>query len=62
MAGTNQGSDWSREDVRVLRQLFRNNSNADVAARLRRTAKAVERKAARLGLVKTKKYLKTLGR
>ena len=55
-----QGSGWTKEDVRTLKQLFRNNSNAEVAAILERTPKAVERKASKLGLTKTKKYLKNL--
>lgn len=57
-----QGEEWTREDVRTLRNLFRNNSNTDVAAALSRTPKAVERKASKLGLTKTKKYLRSLGR
>lgn len=57
-----QGSDWTREEIRTLKSLFRNNSNASVAAALDRTPKAVERKAAKLGLTKTKKYLRALGR
>jgi hypothetical protein len=57
-----QGEFWTREDIRTLRQLFRNNSNVDVAVLLERTPKSVERKAAKLGLTKTKKYLRTLGR
>jgi len=62
MATTNVGQEWTREEVRILKQIFRNVSNATVATRLGRTAKAVERKASKLGLTKTKKYLKTLGR
>jgi len=57
-----QGEDWSREEIRALKALFRNNSNVDVAEKLDRTAKSIERKASRLGLRKTKKYLRTLGR
>ncbi|KKK89646.1 hypothetical protein LCGC14_2730990 [marine sediment metagenome] len=57
-----QGEVWSREDVRTLRQLFRNSSNTEVAVLLERTTKSVERKAAKLGLLKTKKYLRTIGR
>ena len=56
------GSVWTREEVRTLKQIFGNTSNATVAARLGRTAKAVERKAAKVGLTKTKRYLKSLGR
>ena len=57
-----QGSEWSRDEVKTLKQLFRNNSNVEVAVVLERTSKSVERKAAKLGLKKTKKYLRTLGR
>ena len=57
-----QWQDWSNDDVRILKQLFRNASNSEVAAVLERSPKAVERKAAKLGLFKTKKYLKSLGR
>ena len=56
------GSDWTREDVRQLRKLFGNSSNVIVATALGRTSKAVERKASKLGLNKTKRYLRTLGR
>lgn len=57
-----QGEDWTRDEVKTLKQLFRGNSNADVAKLLERTPKSIERKAAKLGLRKTKKYLRTLGR
>jgi hypothetical protein len=57
-----QGTDWTKEDIRTLKKLFRSNSNAEVAIVLERTPKAVERKASRLGLSKTKKYLRSIGR
>ena len=57
-----QGTVWTREEVRTLRSLFRNSSNTDVAQMLDRTPKAVERKASTLGLKKTKRRLKSLGR
>jgi hypothetical protein len=57
-----RGTVWSREEVRTLRSIFRNRSTSEVALVLDRTPKAVERKASKLGLTKTKKYLKTLGR
>ena len=53
---------WTVGEVRTLRKLFSNRSNREVAMTLDRSPKSVERKAARLGLVKTKKYLRTLGR
>jgi len=58
---TRQGAEWSNEEVKTLKQLFRNNSNGEVAVILERTPKSVERKAAKLGLKKSKKYLKTIG-
>ena len=57
-----QGEDWTRDEIKTLKQLFRSNSNADVAKVLERTSKSIERKAAKLGLKKTKKYLRSLGR
>ena len=56
------GAEWTREELRTLKQLFRNSSNAAVAVLLDRSPKAVERKAAKVGLKKTKKYLKNLYR
>ena len=57
-----QGKNWSKEEIRTLKKMFGGNSTQMVANILERTAKAIERKAAKLGLVKTKKYLRTLGR
>lgn len=57
-----QGQEWTREEVKTLRQIFRNSSNVEVAKVLERSPKSVERKAARLNLKKTKKYLRKLGR
>ena len=57
-----QGEVWSREETRTLRKVFGNNSNTTVATLLQRSPKAVERKASKLGLQKTQKYLRTLGR
>jgi hypothetical protein len=57
-----QRKTWTREEIRALRKLFRDKSNQAVASVLERTPKAIERKAAKLGLAKTKKYLRSLGR
>ena len=57
-----QGAAWTREEIRTLRSIFRNKSTADVALMLDRTTKAVERKASKLNLTKTKKYLRSIGR
>ena len=53
---------WSKSDINLLKKLFPNNSTAQVAARLRRPVKTVERKAYRMGLKKSKKYLRSIGR
>ena len=53
---------WSKKEVSLLRKLFPNNPTAKVAARLGRTTGTVKKKASRLGLKKTKRYLKSLGR
>ena len=53
---------WSKSEVTLLRKLFPNNRTAKVAARLLRSTDTVKKKASRMGLKKTKKYLKSLGR
>ena len=53
---------WSKSEVALLRKLFPNNTTAKVAARLGRSLDTVKKKASRMGLKKTKKYLKSLGR
>ncbi|MCF7973652.1 MAG: hypothetical protein K9N55_07545 [Phycisphaerae bacterium] len=53
---------WTKEDLKVLKSMFANNPTADVAAKLGRPTEAVKKKASRMGLSKTKKYMKTLGR
>lgn len=60
MSAKRQGADWTNTDVSVLRKQFRNNPTAEVARMLQRTPKAVERKASKLGLTKTKKYLRSV--
>jgi len=53
---------WSKSEVSLLRKLFQNNPTAKVAAQLGRPTEAVKKKASRMGLKKSKKYLKSLGR
>ena len=53
---------WPKSEVTLLRKLFPNNPTAKVAARLKRSLDTVKKKASRMGLQKTKKYLKSLGR
>ena len=53
---------WSKSDVSLLKKLFPNNPTAEIAAKLGRATDAVKKKASRMGLRKSKKYMKSLGR
>jgi hypothetical protein len=53
---------WTAKDAALLKKLFPNNPTAKIAARLRRKTDAVKKKASRMGLRKSKAYLKKLGR
>jgi len=53
---------WSKSEVSLLRKLFPGNPTAKVAARLGRPTDTVKKKASRMKLKKSKKYLKSLGR
>ena len=53
---------WSRSEAQLLRKLFPNNPTAKVAAELGRPTDAVKKKASRMGLRKTKRYLKSIGK
>ena len=53
---------WTKEEIRELKKLFRNNSTGSVAKKLKRSASSVQSKAASLGLTKTKSYLRSIGR
>jgi len=53
---------WSKQDLALLKKEFGNKLTADVAKNLGRGLDAVKKKASRMGLKKTKKYMKTLGR
>ena len=53
---------WSKDEVKLLKKLFSNNLTAQIAAELCRSTDVVKKKASRMGLRKSKKYLKSLGR
>ena len=53
---------WPKSEVNLLKKLFPNNPTAKIAARLGRPTEAVKKKASRMGLRKSKKYMKSLGR
>jgi len=54
--------EWSKDEVKVLKQTFRNSSTKEVAEKLGRSVASVQAKASALGLTKTRKYLKSIGR
>jgi len=53
---------WTKEELKELKKLFRNRSTREVAEELGRKQTSVQNKASELGLKKTKKYLKSIGR
>jgi len=53
---------WSKADTDLLKKMFPTNPTAAIAKKLRRGVDAVKKKASRMGLKKSKKYMKTLGR
>ena len=53
---------WSKSEVSLLKKLFPSNPTAKVAAKLGRPVESVKTKASKMGLKKTKKYLKSLRR
>ncbi len=53
---------WSKDDVKRLKVMFRRISTAEVASALNRSVGSVSAKAYSFRLRKTKKYLKSIGR
>ena len=53
---------WSKSELTKLKKLIPNNPTAKISATLGRPNDAVKKKASRMGLRKSKRYLKTLGR
>ena len=53
---------WTTSELNLLKKLFADNLTAVVAAKLGRSTETVKKKASRMGLCKSKKYMKTLGR
>jgi len=53
---------WEQKETKMLKKIYGSQPNSKIAGLLKRTPKAVERKAAKMKLFKTKKYLLTLGR
>jgi len=53
---------WTKSDLSLLTRLFPQNPTAKIAAKLGRPTDAVKKKASRMGLRKSKRYMKSLGR
>lgn len=53
---------WTPAEVKLLRQQFPTNPTSKIAAQLRRKTDAVKKKASRMRLKKSKKYLRSIGR
>jgi len=53
---------WTKAEVSLLRKLFPANPTSKIAKQLRRKTDAVKKKASRMGLRKSKRYLKSIGR
>ena len=53
---------WSKSEIGLLKKLFSNNPTAKIAAELGRSVDTVKKKASRMGLRKSKKYMRSLGR
>ena len=53
---------WSAKDVALLKKLFPTNPTSKIAKKLGRKTDTVKKKASRMGLRKSKRYLKSIGR
>ncbi|MHC4075454.1 MAG: hypothetical protein ACYSRR_04615 [Planctomycetota bacterium] len=53
---------WSKRELATLKKRFSNMLTAEVATMLGRPLEAVKKKASRMGLRKSKKHLKSIGR
>jgi len=49
---------WAKEEVSALKKSYSSTSNKEIASKIGRTKKAIEQKAASLGLKKSKTYMK----
>jgi hypothetical protein len=53
---------WSSDQIKLLKKSFPNARTREVAGQLGRSTKSVEQKASKMGLKKSKKHLKSVGR
>jgi hypothetical protein len=59
--GTTRMPRWSEEQLELLREMYPESCNLDIAQRLNRSEKSVVSKAHSLGLKKSKLRLRTMG-
>ncbi len=57
-----KSGEWSKDELKLLKKMFRSTGTKEVAEKLGRTVSSVQNKASTLCLKKTKKYLKSIGR
>jgi len=53
---------WTADEVKLLKKLFSTTPTSKVAKELGRKTDAVKKKASRMGLRKSKKYMRSIGR
>lgn len=53
---------WTTSDVKVLKRLFSETATVQIAKKLGRSLDTVKKKASRMGLKKSKRYLRKIGR
>jgi hypothetical protein len=53
---------WSKGDISMLKKLFPATATSKIAKKMKRKTDAVKKKASRMGLKKSKAYLKRIGR
>ena len=53
---------WSKGDLNLLKRLFPVTATSKIAKKMGRKTDAVKKKASRMGLKKSKAYLKRIGR
>jgi hypothetical protein len=53
---------WTKAEVNLLKKLFPTNPTSKIAKKFGRKTDTVKKKASRMGLRKSKRYLKSIGR
>ena len=53
---------WTKDEVNLLKKLFPTNPTSKIAKKFGRKTDTVKKKASRMGLSKSKRYLKSIGR